>query len=82
MKRGKILDADRLKLNNEYRCVSRAEFQHVPRQEIAAIRRVVVLLSARIVGVILHFHAASFVSSTGSPPALPGESQGFGRVRQ
>jgi len=46
MKRGKILDADSafggLRLNDKYRCVLRAKFQHVPRQEIAAIRRVVV----------------------------------------
>lgn len=42
MKRGKILDADSLKLSDEYRCVLRAKIQHVPRQESAAIRRVAV----------------------------------------
>jgi len=40
MDRGKMLDADRLKPSDEYCCVLRVKLQHVPRQEIAAIRRV------------------------------------------
>ena len=41
-KRGKILDADRLTLSDERRCVLRTKLQCVPRQETAAIRRVIV----------------------------------------
>ncbi len=42
MKRGKILDANRLKLSDEYRCALRAKLKHVSRQEITTIRRVLV----------------------------------------
>jgi len=39
MKRGKVLDAEVLKLGDEYRTVLSARVQRVLRQEIAAIRR-------------------------------------------
>ena len=47
MKRGKLLDADTLKLIDEYRVVFRKNVQRALRQEIAAIRRVLVRSSGQ-----------------------------------